>query len=60
MFEEYNDILTVNEVCSALRIGKNTLYNLLKIGAIKSKKVGKKYLVPKICLVDYVNSCRQN
>lgn len=58
MFEEYNDILTVNEVCSALRIGKNTLYNLLKLGIIKSMKVGKKYLIPKICLIDYVNNCR--
>ena len=60
MFEEYTDILTVNEVCSALRIGKNTLYYLLKNNIIKSKKVGKKYLIPKICLIDYVNSCRQN
>lgn len=60
MFEEYTDILTVNEVCSALRIGKNTLYDLLKNNIIKSKKVGKKYLIPKICLIDYVNSCRQN
>lgn len=58
MFDEYNDILTVSEVCSALKIGKNTLYNLLKLGIIKSMKVGKKYLVPKICLIDYVNNCR--
>lgn len=60
MFEKYSDILTVNEVCSALKIGKNSLYTLLKLGIIKSMKVGKKYLVPKICLIDYVNSCRQN
>lgn len=59
MFDEYNDILTVNEVCKALKIGKNTLYRLLRMGEIKSRQIGKKYLIPKICLIDYINKCRE-
>ncbi len=59
VFEEYPDVLTVKQVCKALSIGKNTLYELLKNKKIKSLRLGKKYLVPKICLVDYVNSCRE-
>lgn len=58
MFEKYNDVLTVDETCTALNIGKNSLYKLLKIGAIKYIKVGKKYLVPKVYLIDFINKYR--
>ena len=58
MFDEYKDILSVNEACAALSIGKNTLYKLLKSDIIKAIKIGKKYIIPKICLIDFVNSCR--
>ena len=58
MFDTYADILTVEEVCKALSMGKNTLYKLLKIGKIKSIKIGRKYFVPKVCLIDFINSIR--
>lgn len=58
MFEKFKDVLTVVEACEALHIGKNTLYSLLKSGIIKSIKIGKKYLIPKIYLVDYINQYR--
>lgn len=58
MFEKYNDVLTVNEACSALSIGKNKLYELLKSSTIKSIKIGKKYIIPKIYLIDYINMYR--
>ncbi len=58
MFENYNDVLTVNEVCNALSIGKNKLYQLLKSSTIKSIKIGKKYIIPKIYLIDYINMYR--
>ena len=59
MFDNYKDILTVDEVCQALSIGKNNIYKMLRDGAINYYKVGKKYLIPKICLIDFVNKCRQ-
>lgn len=58
MFEKYKDVLSVLEVCEALHIGKNTAYDYLKKGVIKSIKVGKKYLVPKCYLIDFVNKYR--
>ena len=58
MFENFRDVLSVQEACVALHIGKNTLYGLLKKGVIKSLKIGKKYIIPKICLIDYINQCR--
>ncbi|MBQ6753258.1 MAG: helix-turn-helix domain-containing protein [Clostridia bacterium] len=58
MFESYKDVLTVDDVCRALSLGKNTVYSLLKNGTIKSIKVGKKYLIPKLYLIDFVNNSR--
>ena len=47
MFNKYNDILTVDELCEVLNIGKNTAYKLLKNGDIKSIKIGRIYKIPK-------------
>ena len=54
MFDKYPDVLTVDQVCDALSIGKNTVYQLLKKNQIKHIKVGKKFLVPKIFLIDFI------
>ncbi len=58
MFEQYDDILSVNEACKALSIGKNKLYELLRNCTIKSIKIGKKYIIPKLYLIDYINAYR--
>lgn len=59
MFEDYKDVLTVQEACAALHIGKNSMYRLLKMGAIRSIKIGKKYIIPKSYLLDFINTYRK-
>ena len=54
MLNKYNDILTVEELCEVLRIGKNTAYKLLKSGEIKSVKIGNIYKIPKRYIKDYI------
>ena len=56
MFEEFNDVVTVNEMCMMLRIGRNAAYELLQTGEIKNIRVGKKYIIPKQSIVNFVNS----
>lgn len=56
MFKNEPDILTVPDVIRLLRMGKNTVYKLLKDGAIGSIKQGKKIIVPKVCLVEYLTN----
>ena len=56
MFESFNDVLTFEETCKALRMGKNMLYKLLRNGTIKSVKIGRKYYVPKVSLNEFINS----
>ena len=54
MLNKYNDILTVEELCEVLRIGKNTAYKLLKNNDIKSVKIGKIYKIPKKSVRKYL------
>lgn len=55
MFEGFNDILTVEEACKALGMGRNTIYNLLKENIIKSIRIKRKYYIPKEFLIDFIN-----
>ena len=56
MFKNEPDVLTVPDVIRLLRMGKNTVYKLLKDGAIGSIKQGKKIIVPKVCLVEFLTN----
>lgn len=58
MFNEYPDILTPADVAKALGVGKNTAYKLIRERTIGSKRIGTKIIVPKVCLIDYVQSAR--
>lgn len=58
MLRDYPDIMTVEQLAAALQIGKNSAYDLLKNKRIGSKRVGRKYLIPKSCVIDYLQSAR--
>lgn len=54
MFNDYNDILTVDELCEVLLIGKNAAYILLAEGSIKAYQQGRVWKIPKQGIIDYV------
>lgn len=54
MFEDYPDILTVEEACEALRIGYNAMYELLNSGKLRAYKNGRTWRIPKASLKNYV------
>ena len=58
MFKDYPDVLNVNQLCEMLHIGKNSAYKRLSSGEIKSRRIGRKYVIPKLCVIDYLNSSR--
>ena len=41
MFESYDELLTSEEACEALKIGKNALYQLLSSGTLKAYRNGR-------------------
>ena len=54
MFEQYPDILTVEEVCEALRMGYNAVYEILNSGKLKAFKNGRVWRIPKSSLQQYI------
>ena len=54
MFEDYPDILTVEEACEALRVGYNAMYELLNSGKLKAYKNGRTWRIPKDAIKKYI------
>ena len=54
MFEEYPDILTVEEACEALRVGQNAMYRLLSNNKLKAYKNGRTWRIPRTALTQYI------
>ena len=58
MFHEYPDIVTVDQVCRMLNVGKASAYTLLQERQIRHVRVGRKYIIPKSAVIGFVNqSC---
>lgn len=56
IFSEYSDIVTVDGVMKMLRLGKNTVYKLLKDDEIMNVKVGARYIIPKQSVIEFVST----
>ena len=54
MLVEYNDILKPEDVKKILQIGRNTVYDYLKNGTIKSIMIAGKYRIPKLYLLEFM------
>jgi len=58
MLKNYPDVLSVEQLAEALSIGINSAYKLVNENVIGHKKVGRKTLIPKVCVIDYLESAR--
>ncbi len=56
MLNEFDDLLTVEEVCCILSVGKNTAYHLLTTAEIPAFKIGRLWRIPKQAVADYIAS----
>lgn len=54
MFPKYDDIVSVEDVIEMLHLGRVTVYNLLKSGRIHTLRVGKKYVISKKSVIDFL------
>lgn len=61
MFPDYPDVVSPEQLQKMLGgIGKTTAYKLLRGGKIKSVRLGRKYLIPKICVIEYLCEDKEN
>ena len=49
-------LMTLEELCDALMIGKNAAYRLLKEGKIKAFRIGRIWKIPRSSLMEYLIS----
>ena len=54
MLQEYDDVLTTEEACEALKIGYNSLYSLLNSGKLKGYRCGRIWRIPKISIESFI------
>lgn len=58
MFHEYPDVMSVKQAAQALHVCTKSVYRLVNDRVIASVRVGKKILIPKYALVQYLQSAR--
>ncbi|WP_193603803.1 helix-turn-helix domain-containing protein [Niallia nealsonii] len=54
MFDNHDDILTVDELMDILYIGKNTAYQLLNSRKIQAFKIGRVWKIPREAVTQYI------
>lgn len=60
MFTEYDEILSIEDVMEILHIGKNSVYSLLKSNEIRNIRVGKRYIVLKQSVINFITAITEN
>ena len=58
MLNNYPDVLNIKQAADALGVSTASIYQLVNNRIIGSRRVGRKILIPKVCLIDYLNSAR--
>ena len=54
IFKDYPDVITIDQLQKMLNIGRNSAYELLRNNIIKSVRVGKRYIIPKVYVIAYL------
>lgn len=54
MQTEYIDMITIDELCDILMIGRTTAYKLLQSGELKAFKIGKVWKISKSSVEQYI------
>ena len=54
MDNELSPLITIDELCELLMIGRNAAYKLLTTGKIKSFKIGRVWKIPRDSVQSYI------
>lgn len=54
MDNENSPLITIDELCELLMIGRNAAYKLLTTGKIKSFKIGRVWKIPRDSVQSYI------
>jgi len=54
MFNQYSDLVSVEDLCDMLAIGKNSAYKLLSSGEIKCFRHNRVWKIPRDAVTEYI------
>lgn len=58
VFNNYPDLLTIEQMQKAMGIGRTTAYQLIADGKIRHMRIGKSIKIPKLFIIDFISqSC---
>ena len=60
LLNQENDILTVDDLCEVLRIGKNAAYKLINSGKLKCYRINRTWKIPRQSVEEYIDEARNN
>ena len=52
---DYPDLLTVQEVCEILRVGRRTVYKYINDSKLHSRLIAGKYRIPKASILNFID-----
>lgn len=56
LLEHCQDVLTVMEAAHVLKVGRTTMYRLVQSGEVKHIKIGRKVLIPRLYLQNFIEN----
>ncbi|MBM6885900.1 helix-turn-helix domain-containing protein [Pseudoflavonifractor phocaeensis] len=60
MYDDIPLILTVGEAGKLLHIGRNRMYEMVHSGRIRHIQNGKRILIPRNAVIDFLTSCSKD
>lgn len=54
MYHDPNELITIEELCQTLSIGRNAAYRLLNNQELPAFRIGKVWKIPKVGVEDYI------
>lgn len=54
MLDQYNAVMSVQDLCEVLGIGRNRAYELLATDAVHGFRLGRNWKIPKIAVEEYL------
>ena len=58
IFSDYPDVVNVDDLTKMLGIGKNKAYELVNDGKIQSIKIGRKHIIPKFRVIEFLQNVK--
>lgn len=58
MYELDCELLTIEDLCEVLMIGRNTAYRLLSSGAIRAFRIGRCWKIPRSAVNEFLTARR--